>query len=91
MLTLIPTSQYRKDRKRLIKQGMQMQLLDDVLQVLLLEQPLDLKHNDHALSGNYSGHRECHVTPDWLLIYAIDKGNLVLSATRTGSHSELFR
>jgi mRNA interferase YafQ len=90
MLTLNPTSQYRKDRKRLIKQGLQMELLDDVLKTLADEKPLALKHNDHALTGNYTGQRECHIKPDWLLIYAVDKGRLILTATRTGSHSELF-
>jgi len=90
MLTLHPTSQYRKDRKRLLKQGLAMELLDDIIQNLIEEKPLDLKYNDHSLHGNYSGHRECHVKPDWLFIYAIDKKKLILTATRTGSHSELF-
>ena len=90
MLTLYPTTQYRKDRKRLIKQGFPMELLDSVLQTLLEEKPLAPKFSDHALIGDYAGHRECHVRPDWLLIYAIDKGKLILTATRTGSHSDLY-
>ena len=61
-------------------------MIDD----LLLEQTLDAKHHDHALSGNYIGFRECHILPDWLLIYAVDKGQLVLTASRTGTHSDLF-
>jgi len=67
-----------------------MELLDDVLQDLIEEKPLAVKHKDHALTGNYTGQRECHIKPDWLLIYAIDKGKLLLTATRSGSHSELY-
>jgi mRNA interferase YafQ len=90
MLNLQPTAQYRKDRKRAIKRGLPVDLLDGVLQTLVEEKPLDPKHNDHPLKGNYAGFRECHIQPDWLLIYKIDKGNLILTATRTGSHSDLF-
>ena len=90
MLTLRTSSKYRKDRKRAIKQGLPMKLLDNVLQQLVEDKPLDPKHNDHALTGNYTGFRECHIKPDWLLIYVINKGELILTATRTGSHSELF-
>jgi mRNA interferase YafQ len=90
MLNLQPTSQYRKDRNRAIKRGLPMNLLDDVLQTLAEEKPLAPKHEDHALVGDYAGFRECHILPDWLLIYAVDKGNLILIASRTGSHSDLF-
>ena len=90
MLNLKTTSKYRKDRRQAIKSGLPMHLLDEVLQTLCEEKPLAFKHNDHALKGDYAGLRECHIRPDWLLIYAIDKGNLILTATRTGSHSELF-
>jgi len=90
MLVLKSTTQYRKDRKRLIKQGLTLSLLDEVIEKLVNEETLDPKYKDHALKGNYFGFRECHIQPDWLFIYAIDKGNLILTATRTGSHSELF-
>ncbi|MCL2357857.1 MAG: type II toxin-antitoxin system YafQ family toxin [Defluviitaleaceae bacterium] len=90
MLTLRTTSQYRKDRKRAVKGGLPVYLLDEVLETLVAEKPLDPKYKDHPLRGNYVGHRECHIQPDWLLIYAVDKGQLILTATRTGSHSELF-
>ncbi|MDR1205443.1 MAG: type II toxin-antitoxin system YafQ family toxin [Peptococcaceae bacterium] len=90
MLNLQPTSQYRKDRKRAIKRGLPMNLLDDILQTLAEEKPLAPKHKDHALVGDYAGFRECHILPDWLLIYAVDKGNLILIASRAGSHSDLF-
>jgi mRNA interferase YafQ len=90
MLTLKPTAQYRKDRKRAIRSGLPIHLLDDVLELLAAGEPLAKKHKDHALKGNYAGYRECHIKPDWLLIYAIDNGRLILTAMRTGSHSELF-
>ena len=67
-----------------------MKKLDDVLQTLCAEEPLSEKHRDHALVGDYIGFRECHVAPDWLLVYAIDKGKLILTASRTGSHPDLF-
>jgi len=83
------TARYRKDIKRVKKQGLDLSELNDVINTLLKNKPLDPKYNDHALKGNYKGHRECHIKPDWLLIYAVDKGRLILTATRTGSHSEL--
>ena len=90
MLELVTTTQFRKDLKRLRKRGADMKKLDDVLQTLCAEEPLSEKHRDHALVGDYIGFRECHVTPDWLLVYAIDKGQLILTASRTGSHADLF-
>ena len=65
-------------------------LLQNVIDDLLAEKVLDKKHKDHALAGDYVGFRECHILPDWLLIYLIDQGQLLLTVTRTGSHSELF-
>lgn len=90
MLTLQPTGQYRKDRKLATKRGLPLNLLDDVLQTLIEEKPLDSKYRDHALSGEYEGCRECHIQPDWLFIYRVDRGNLILVAVRTGTHSDLF-
>ena len=84
------TTQYHRDIKRIKKQGLDLSLLNEVILTLLESKPLAQKYNDHELKGNYAGHRECYIRPDWLLIYAIDKGNLILTATRTGSHSELF-
>ncbi len=91
MLTLTTTSQFRKDYKLAKKRGYDMSLLENVLQQLLDYKPLEEKHRDHALTGNYLGFRECHIQPDWLLIYAIDNGTLILTASRTGTHSDLFR
>lgn len=90
MLTLELTSKFRKDFKLAKKRGLKMSLLNDVLAVLLSGKQLDEKYCDHALEGNYKGYRECHIQPDWLLIYKIDKDRLVLVAARTGTHSDLF-
>ena len=90
MLTLTTTSQFRKDYKLAKKRGYNMSLLENVLQQLLECKLLEAKHRDHALTGNYLGFRECHIQPDWLLIYAIDNGTLILTASRTGTHSDLF-
>lgn len=90
MLDLVTTSQFRKDLKRIRKRGYDLSKLDDVVNTLLQEKPLNEKHHDHALTGNYINFRECHIEPDWLLIYAVDKGKLILTAARTGTHSDLF-
>ena len=91
MLHLETTSQFRKDYKLMKKRGLNLRLLEDVLNKLIREEPLETRHRDHALTGNYRGLRECHIQPDWLLIYAIDKGRLILTASRTGSHADLFK
>ncbi|MBQ6610418.1 MAG: type II toxin-antitoxin system YafQ family toxin [Oscillospiraceae bacterium] len=90
MLTLKTTAKFRKDYKRMKSQGKDMSLLEDVIDTLLEEKPLEAKHCDHPLSGSYIGFRECHILPDWLLIYAINHGQLILTASRTGTHSDLF-
>ena len=91
MLTLHTTSQFRKDYKLAKKRGYNLSLLEEVLDTLLEGKTLDAKYHDHALTGNYFGFRECHILPDWLLIYAIDNGTLILTASRTGTHSDLFK
>ena len=72
------------------KQGKDMTLLQTVIDDLLEEKVLDAKYKDHGLVGNYNGFRECHILPDWLLIYSVDHEQLVLVASRTGSHSDVF-
>ena len=67
-----------------------MQLLKDVLDTLQNGEPLDVKYRDHQLSGKYSKFRECHIQPDWLLIYHVNGDALVLTASRTGTHSDLL-
>ena len=90
MLELVTTGQFRKDYKRVKKRGYDMELLEQVIDLLLNEQQLDERYHDHALVGNYAGFRECHILPDWLLIYATNKEQLILTASRTGTHSDLF-
>ena len=84
------TSQFKKDYKRAIKRGLNIRLLQDVITTLAMGEILPEKNKDHSLSGNWSGHRECHIEPDWLLIYYYEKDVLVLTLARTGTHSDLF-
>lgn len=90
MLTLETTVQFRRDYKRMMKRGCKRVLIEAVIDTLLAEIPLAEKHRDHELKGDYAGFRECHIQPDWLLVYKIDKGRLILTAARTGTHSDLF-
>lgn len=84
------TTQFRKDYKLAIKRGMKIELLEAAVALLATGTPLLEKNKDHALSGDWAGHRECHVLPDWLLIYRIEDDVLVLTLSRTGTHSDLF-
>ena len=84
------TTQFKKDYKLAIKRGMKIELLDAVITDLANGVPLPDKNNDHALTGNWVGHRECHILPDWLLIYRAEGDVLVLTLARTGTHSDLF-
>lgn len=90
MLSFETTKQFRRDFKRIEKRNYDVSLMAQVVKTLLDEKPLDPKHQDHALSGDYAGHRECHILNDWLLIYRVDHEHIVLVATRTGTHSDLF-
>lgn len=90
MLDVFYSSRFKKDYRRVKKQGRDVELLLDVVDLLAAEEPLDFRYQDHALAGDYKGHRECHIQPDWLLIYKIDGKQLLLTLTRTGTHSELF-
>ena len=89
MLDVRYSTKFKKDYKTIIKRGYNPQL-QDVLEILCSEQPLPPKFKDHNLTGNYEGHKECHITADWLLIYKIEQEILTLSLTRTGTHSDLF-
>ena len=86
---LVVTNTFKKDLKKAEKRGYDIALLNHVVTKLLLGEALDEKYRDHALMGNWKGFRECHIQPDWLLIYEISEKVLVLSLTRTGSHSDL--
>lgn len=87
---LATTSRFRKDVKRMKKQGLPLKELKAVLDWLLEGEELAPRYHDHALTGNYAGFRECHIRPDWLLIYLVEEETLVLTATRTGSHADLL-
>lgn len=89
-LEIVWTTRFKKDYKLAMKRRMEMDLLDDIIRKLARGETLPDKNKDHDLSGDWIGHRECHILPDWLLIYRIDESVLVLTLTRTGTHSDLF-
>lgn len=89
MLNISYSGQYKKDYKRCQKRGYNMNLLKDVVAILAIPDNLPEKNKDHYLTGNYKGRKECHIAPDWLLIYEIYEDELYLD--RTGTHSDLFR
>ncbi|MDR2732510.1 MAG: type II toxin-antitoxin system YafQ family toxin, partial [Fibromonadaceae bacterium] len=91
MLKFKTSARFRKDLKRMRKQGKNLSLLDSIVIKLRKQETLDEKHRDHPLHGDLIGFRECHITPDWLLIYVIDNEALILTASRTGSHSDLLK
>ncbi|MDR1422766.1 MAG: type II toxin-antitoxin system YafQ family toxin [Coriobacteriales bacterium] len=83
---------FKKDYKRMKSQGKDLSKLDEVIDRLCAGVSLDAKHRDHQLKGAYYGHRECHIESDWLLIYLPpEHGEIILTAVRTGSHSDLLR
>lgn len=88
--TVKPTTQFKKDYKLAIKRGLKIELLEEAIATLAMGEALPEKNNDHALSGNWGHHQECHILPDWLLIYRVEDDVLVLTLARTGSHSDLF-
>ena len=84
------TTQFKKDFKLAMKRGLKMELLEEIISLLAMGETLPDKNKDHALTGNWTGHRECHILPDWLLVYRIENEVLVLTLARTGTHSDLF-
>lgn len=87
---IVASAKFRRDLKAAKKRGYDMALLDEVVSILAAGEPLPPKNRDHALvGGEFAGCRECHVRPDWLLVYQICDGDLVLYLLRTGSHSDL--
>lgn len=89
-LDIIWTGAFKKDYKLAMKRHMEIDLLDDIIRTLSRGEPLPAQNKDHALTGDWAGHRECHILPDWLLIYRIEENVLVLTLARTGTHSDLF-
>ncbi|MDH4444990.1 MAG: type II toxin-antitoxin system YafQ family toxin [Akkermansiaceae bacterium] len=89
MKAIFQTSQFKKDFKRIKKRGKDLSRIKEVVSAIVNSEALEERHRDHALSGNWSGSRDCHIEPDWILIYRVDEDYLFLE--RTGSHSDLFR
>lgn len=85
------TSQFKKDYKLIKKQGKDTTELEKVIDLLAAGNPLPPEYGDHPLGGDWKGHRDCHIAPDWLLIYRRYEHVLVLSLVRTGSHSDIFK
>ena len=91
MLRVEFTGRFKKDYKLAIKRGCDPNELEAVITMLMNEHPLPEKYRDHSLAGEYRGFRECHIEPDWLLIYRIESDELELFLFRTGTHSDLFK
>ena len=87
---IVWTTQFKKDYKLALKRHFNIDLLDDIIRALSRGEALPEKNKDHELSGDWTGHRECHIQPDWLLVYRIEDDVLVLTLARTGTHSDLF-
>ena len=85
-----PTTRFQKDLKRAQKRGYNLSLLTTIIKQLAEGEALPEKNKDHPLSGDYAGCRECHIAPEWLLIYEVADDELILYLTRTGTHSDLF-
>ncbi len=90
MYKIVYTNRMKKDAKLMKKQGKDMRKLIQVLSLLSTGNPLPIQYKDHSLKDNLHDFRECHIEPDWLLMYQIFEDNLILSATATGSHADLF-
>lgn len=90
MLDIVLSNQFRKDLKLASKRGYDLELLNEVVDKIASGNALPAKNRDHELTGNYIGFRECHIQPDWLLVYKIDNHELILFLSRTGTHSDLF-
>lgn len=88
---LVLSRKFKKSLKAAKKRGLDIALLDSVVNKLLQGIPLDEKYKDHPLKGNWNGFRECHIQPDWLLIYLIDNDILVLTLVDTGTHADLYK
>ncbi len=93
MLGIVIKTQFRRDTKKAIRRGKNLTELEVVISLLVGREPLEHRHNDHKLTGNYGnyeGCRECHIEPDWLLIYQINEVENELLLVRNGTHSDLF-
>ena len=91
MLNIVASNQFKKDLKQATKRGLKIEKLRDVVNTLARQETLDEKYRDHMLKGEYAGFHECHIKPDWLLIYLIENDILTLTLVDTGSHADLFK
>ena len=85
------SSRFKKGLRLAVKRGLDLSLLEEVVENLKAGIPLDARFKDHPLTGNYKGYRECHIQPDWLLIYLIEENILTLTLVDTGTHADLFQ
>lgn len=90
MLRIKYQATFKKDYKRIVRRGYDVRLLENIISLLAEQNSLPENCRDHSLSGDFCGYRECHITPDWLLIYKVKENELLLCLTRTGTHSDLF-
>ena len=90
MLEVVLSNQFRRDLKRAVRRGRDIALLEKIVNNLAERRPLPESNRDHSLTGNWSGYRECHIQPDWLLIYKVSDDELLLLLMRTGTHADLF-
>lgn len=90
MLDIVLSNRFKKDLKLAARHGYNLELLDEIVDKLAKREPLPDKNWDHSLTGDYAGFRECHIQPDWLLVYRIEEEELFLFLSRTGTHSDLF-
>ncbi len=91
MLEIILSNRFKKDLKLAARRGYNLDLLDEIVNMLAARKTLPEKNKDHNLTGEYAGFRECHIQPDWLLIYRVEEDGVYLFLSRTGSHADLFR
>jgi mRNA interferase YafQ len=87
---IVWTARFKKDYKLAMKRRKNMDLIDDVIRTLSRGETLDKVYRDHSMTGNFIGYRECHIQPDWVLIYRVEDDVLILTLARTGSHSDLL-
>lgn len=90
MYEIVTSNRFKKDLKVALKRGYKLDKLKTVIDCLASGQPLAEKYKDHVLTGNFEGFRECHISPDWILVYRIEEDDLLLYLLRTGTHSDLF-
>ncbi len=90
MLDIVLSNQFKRDLKLAAKRGYDLDLLDEIVTKLAKKESLPEKYRDHNLTGKYAGFRECHIQPDWLLVYRVDETEIILFLSRTGTHADLF-